>query len=97
MTVEREPIFWRGHLVGHIEEPTKYPVLWRGRWIPAESEDTQRFLAALEKGSIIWVEYGTAPQKHVAAVEQCPQDTIELRLEMDESGTIHVNPFKKNG
>lgn len=88
---EREPILWKGDLVGYIEEPTKYPALWRGGWTPAQNEAAQRFLGELQRGRMLWVEYGSQIPREMATVECAPaNDEIELRLGLEDSDTLYT-------
>ena len=90
MAREREPILWKSNLVGHIEDPKKWPALWRGRWVPANTPATEELLEALRKGRLVWVEYGRNVPKDMATIEKLPGEEIELRLSVDESKTLHV-------
>ncbi len=95
MADEREPIFWRGECIGHIENPKKFPALWRGKWSPADNSFAQQFLSALGKGNRMWVEFGMESPKTMATVERLPADEIELMLDIEGDKTIVTNPFKK--
>ncbi len=95
MAGEREPIFWRGELIGYIENPRKYPALWRGKWVPAAHDFTEQFLSRLHKGDRMWVEFGTESPKEMASVSRVPDDEIELMLDIEGEQTIHTNPFKE--
>lgn len=92
MTVKKEAIIWKGDLVGYIEEPKRWPVIWRGTWVPADTEATQRFLDALHKGRYLWIEIGSGPAKEIATIEQAPGNEIELRFSVDEQDTIPMRP-----
>ncbi|MBN1966274.1 MAG: hypothetical protein JW910_16620, partial [Anaerolineae bacterium] len=71
-------------------DPTRYPSLWRGKWTPADTESTRRFLEQLERGRAMWVEYGRRVPRELAMVEHKPGGEIELRLGLDDSETLHV-------
>jgi hypothetical protein len=92
MSDEKQPIFWRGELIGHIEDPKKWPALWRGKWVPQDNDFTQRFLDMLDKGFSQWVEYGIGSPRAMAIVERSPRRDIELRLEIDRDETLHIRP-----
>lgn len=95
MAVEREPIFWRGELVGHIVSPKRFPALWRGLWAPAGDEHCTQFLDELRCGRGIWVEFGSGSPTTMARVTALPEESIELYLEVEDSRTLMVNPFKQ--
>jgi len=93
MTVIRYPILWQNELVGHIQNPRRWPVLWRGQWIPAGTEATARFLEALSRGRYLWVTVSGDDGREVfATIEQPPQAEIELRFSVDEQETLKLTP-----
>ena len=96
MAVEREPIFWRGELVGYIVNPTRFPALWRGMWAPAGNGHGNQFLEELRCGRSIWVEFGSGAPTTMARVTAFPEEMIELYLEVEDSPTLMINPFKQN-
>lgn len=72
------PIFWKNELVGHINNPKKWPVIWQGKWVPADTQATQDFLGTLGKGVYVWVEVGESEPKAIATIERTPDAEIEL-------------------
>lgn len=92
MSVEQVPIFWRGELIGHLEDPMKWPALWRGKWRPQDNDFTRRFLNILSQGFSQWVEYGQDSPRAMAIVERPPRWDIELKLEIDRDETLHIRP-----
>lgn len=96
MLKNKEPIYWRGDLVGYIGDPVKYPVMWRGQWLPEANSATQEFLKTLERGYPIWVEYGSHAPKDMAQVKILPMTEIELNLDIEEEETIFTNPSLDN-
>ena len=95
MASESIPIFWRGELIGHMVNPTRFPALWRGAWSPAGNGSTSHFLEELRCGRGIWVEYGSGSPTAMARVSALPEDTIELYLDVEDSPTLLFNPFKQ--
>ncbi len=93
MSANRYPILWQNELVGYIQNPTRWPVVWRGQWIPAETAATARFLEALKRGRYLWVSVtGEEGREVFATIEQPPQAEIELRFSVDEQDTLKITP-----
>ncbi len=93
---DHEPIFWRGELIGHVEAPRRYPAVLRGPWIPQANDHCRRFLEELRCGRGVWVEVGGGSPTEMARVTTLPGEIIELHLDVEDSPTLLVNPFKKD-
>lgn len=93
MTTDRYPITWQNRLVGYVQNPTRWPVVWRGRWLPVETDATAEFLAALANGRYLWVSVSDAQGRELfATIEQPPRAEIELRFSVDEQETLKLSP-----
>ncbi len=96
MTTERQPVYFHGDLIGYIENPRQYPALWRGLWVPLESDATRLFRQMLEEGQPVWVEFGHRDPLDMAQVKTLPAAEIELLLDIDDAQTLLLNPFQDN-
>ncbi|GAB4569441.1 MAG: hypothetical protein Kow0077_01980 [Anaerolineae bacterium] len=84
---------WKNQPVGYIEDPRQWPVVWRGRWKPLETEATDEFLTALARGRFVWVVVETPEGGELfATIETLPVDEVELRLTVDEQDTVPIDP-----
>jgi hypothetical protein len=93
MTTLRHRILWKNLFVGYIEAPTRWPAIWRGKWLPGETPATDEFLTALALGRFLWVAVELPDGQEVfATIEVLPVDEIELRLSIDEQDTLQINP-----
>jgi hypothetical protein len=92
MTGDRITIIWQRQFVGYMENPRKLPVVWRGRWISAQSPATADFLDALAIGRYLWV-LATDDDgvETFATIEEMPGEEIELRLAIDEEDTAQID------
>lgn len=64
MAARRLDIFWRGDLVGWIEDPSADQFHWYGRWAPCAGPMTDAFHAAVNDAMARWDETSAGTDVH---------------------------------
>lgn len=74
------PVIWQEAVVGTIEDPKFDMFDLYGKWVPANTEATREFLAALRAGEQLEVQVGTGESRLIHTIEFEPDTEIEIKM-----------------
>jgi hypothetical protein len=83
---KREPVIWRGELVGHISDISGDMFDLYGTWTAGAGAATQSFVERLRAGEQLWVEVGTTEPITRGTVEEEPMEQINIRMRSGRQG-----------
>jgi hypothetical protein len=88
---DREPIAWRGQLVGYILDPKIDNFDVYGRWTPV-FPSAQEFIRVLQQCGEVVVRIGNKTPEWLGTVEELPDTEINIRVRPNLRAEVQILP-----